>query len=70
MPEIVQVKVAARPLVALVIMSLMWGYGWVSMKIGLLDAEPFTFTALRMSLSALVLLLALPLSGQIGRAHV
>ena len=57
-------KVAARPVVALVIMSLMWGYGWVSMKIGLLDAEPFTFTALRMSLSALVLLLALPLSGR------
>ena len=57
-------KAAGRPLAALIVMSILWGYGWVAMKIGLLDAQPFKFTALRMSLSALVLLVALPLTGR------
>ena len=45
-------------------MSVLWGYGWVALKIGLLDAEPFKFTALRMSLSALCLLLVLGWTGR------
>jgi drug/metabolite transporter (DMT)-like permease len=45
-------------------MSVLWGYGWVALKIGLLDAEPFKFTALRMSLSACCLLLILGLTGR------
>ncbi len=52
----------ARPLLALLTMSVLWGYGWVALKLGLLDAEPFTFTALRMSLSAVCLLLMLRLT--------
>ncbi|MGR8918131.1 MAG: DMT family transporter [Gammaproteobacteria bacterium] len=53
-----------RPLLALALMSLLWGYGWVALKIGLIDAEPFSFTALRMTLSGLTLLLILRLSGR------
>lgn len=53
-----------RPLLALLTMSVLWGYGWTALKIGLIDAEPFTFTALRMSLSAGCLLLILPLTGR------
>lgn len=45
-------------------MSVLWGYGWVALKIGLLDAAPFTFTALRMTLSAVCLLLMLRLTGR------
>lgn len=52
------------PLLALVLLSILWGYGWAALKIGLLDAEPFRFTALRMSLSAVSLLLLLRLSGR------
>ena len=54
----------AAPVLALIVMSILWGYGWVALKIGLLDAEPFKFTALRMSLSAVCLLLMLRLSGR------
>ena len=45
-------------------MSVLWGYGWAAMKIGLLDAAPFHFTALRMSVSAVFLLLVLALSSR------
>jgi drug/metabolite transporter (DMT)-like permease len=45
-------------------MSFLWGYGWVAMKLGLIDAAPFRFTALRMSLSAIFLLVVLRLSGR------
>jgi len=58
------VHLRGRPLLALLTMSLLWGYGWTAMKIGLIDAEPFKFTALRMSLSALCLLAVLPLTGR------
>lgn len=52
------------PIIALIVMSILWGYGWTALKIGLLDAPPFKFTALRMSLSAVCLLLMLPLTGR------
>ena len=45
-------------------MSIMWGYGWVALKVGLMDAEPFTFTAVRVTLSAACLLLLLRLGGR------
>lgn len=53
-----------KPILALLGMSLLWGYGWVALKIGLLDADPFGFTALRMSLSAVCLLVLLRVTGR------
>ena len=51
-------------MLALLLMSILWGYGWTALKIGLLDAAPFGFTALRMSLGAFCLLIMLPLTGR------
>jgi drug/metabolite transporter (DMT)-like permease len=53
-----------RPLIALLLMSLLWGYAWTGIKIGLQDCQPFTFVALRMSIAAICLLLVLPLTGR------
>ena len=53
-----------KPLIALGLMTILWGCGWTVLKIGLIDAEPFKFTALRMSLSAIFLLLVLAFSGR------
>ena len=53
-----------KPLIALGLMTVLWGCGWTVLKIGLIDAEPFKFTALRMSLSAIFLLLVLAFSGR------
>ncbi len=53
-----------KPIVALAAMTILWGYGWTALKIGLLDAEPFQFTAVRMSLSAIFLLLILAITGR------
>lgn len=44
---------------ALVAMALIWGYNWVVMKKALRYVGPFDFSALRTSLAAVVLLLAL-----------
>lgn len=49
------------PLLALVVLSLFWGYSWVWNKLALIDAGPFTFAAYRMLIAAGSLLLALPL---------
>ncbi|MCC6709225.1 MAG: EamA family transporter [Gammaproteobacteria bacterium] len=57
-------KHPARALMALVVMSLLWGYGWTAIKIGLLDAPPFKLTAVRMLASALCLMALLPLTGR------
>ncbi|MFT4582144.1 MAG: drug/metabolite transporter (DMT)-like permease [Gammaproteobacteria bacterium] len=62
--ESLHLKLPGRPLLALLTMSILWGYGWTALKLGLIDAPPFTFTALRMSLSAACLLLMLPLTGR------
>ncbi len=37
-------------------MSLLWGYNWVVMKVGLESAEPFTYSALRNLVGALAIL--------------
>ncbi len=55
---------ATRPLLALLAMSLLWGYAWTGLKIGLLDCPPFMFAALRMGLGALCLLLILRVRGR------
>ena len=53
-----------KPILAIIIMSILWGYGWTSLKVGLIDAPPFKLTALRLTLSAMFLLLLLPLTGR------
>ncbi len=41
---------------ALMLLSLIWGYNWVAMKVGLQGAGPFDFSALRFLFGALCLL--------------
>lgn len=53
-----------RPLVALVVLSLIWGYTWVLAKQGLQYAPPFAFAAERCAGSALALVIALRLTGR------
>ena len=50
--------------VALITLSVLWGYSWVFLKLGSLDAGPFSFAGLRCSIGAGCLLLALPLTGR------
>ncbi len=57
-------QLKGKPLAAIFVMSILWGYGWTVLKVGLIDAPPFKFTALRLSLSALCLLALLPLTGR------
>lgn len=45
-----------RALLALLLLSILWGYNWVVMKNALLDAGPFQFGALRTFLGAVCLL--------------
>lgn len=52
------------PLIALVVLSLFWGYSWVWNKLALIDAGPFSFSACRMLIAAGALLLALPVLGR------
>lgn len=52
------------PLAAFAALCAVWGYSWVLLKLGLLDAGPFTFAALRAVLGAAALLTLLPLSGR------
>jgi drug/metabolite transporter (DMT)-like permease len=47
-------------LAALIILAFIWGFAWVAMKVGLTYADPFTFGALRAVLSAVFLLILLP----------
>lgn len=41
------------------LISIIWGYLWVSMKVGLQDIPPFFFTTLRLFIGALVLITVL-----------
>lgn len=47
--DIEQRKAAA----ALLLVSLLWGYNWIAMKLGLASAGPFQFSTLRFALGAL-----------------
>lgn len=49
---------------ALIVLSLIWGYSWVVIKIALDYADPFSFSALRVALGAVCLFVVLPLSGR------
>lgn len=46
-------------LLALLALALIWGYNWVQMKIAVQYASPFEFAAMRVTLGALSLFLAL-----------
>ncbi len=48
-----------RAFLALAAISLIWGYNWVVMKGALRFCDPFTFSTLRLSLGAIVLLAVL-----------
>ena len=44
------------PLAALVLLTLIWGYNWVVMKVALVDCPPLTFAALRILFGAITFL--------------
>ena len=48
-------KVTIRAFIALMVLTIIWGYNWVVMKNALQFAGPFQFAALRTFLGALVL---------------
>ena len=52
------------PILALVFLSLIWGYTWVMAKQALSFAPPFSFAAQRCVGGALVLLLVVKLTGR------
>ncbi len=53
-----------RPLLALGLLSLIWGYNWVVMKEALRYIDPFAFSALRSILGALAIFAILLLLGR------
>ena len=50
--------------IALLLLSVIWGYSWVFLKLGSYDSGPFSFAGLRCFLGAVCLLVALKLSGR------
>ncbi len=63
--QALQAKPRLSAVVALVLLSLIWGYNWVVMKIALQDAPPLMFAALRTLLGAICLLPILYLKGRL-----
>ena len=49
------------PIIALLLISLVWGYNWVVMKIALEYAQPFAFSAMRTFFGAISLFILLPI---------
>ncbi len=45
---------------ALIVLAFLWGFAWVAMKVGVTYADPFVFAAIRAALSAVFLLILLP----------
>ena len=50
--------------VALFLLSVVWGYSWVFLKTGSLDAGPFSYAGLRCFIGSCCLVAALPLTGR------
>ncbi|MSR14725.1 MAG: DMT family transporter [Gammaproteobacteria bacterium] len=57
-------RLSFLPALALILLSLCWGYSWILNKLALTDAGPFTYAAYRALLASICLLLALPLTGR------
>jgi drug/metabolite transporter (DMT)-like permease len=53
----------SRPIAALIVMVVIWGYSWVVMKIGLRYAHPFDFAAWRVGMGAIFLFAIVKLRG-------
>ena len=49
---------------ALVALSLIWGYTWVAIKIATYDASPFVVAGMRLGIATLILFALLPLTGR------
>ena len=49
------------PIMALLLLAIVWGYSWPLMKMALDYVEPFEFAALRTALGAIVLFVLLPI---------
>jgi drug/metabolite transporter (DMT)-like permease len=56
---------AVAPALSLALLSVIWGYNWVAMKVGLGHAGPFTFASMRFVVAALCLL---PVMMALGRS--
>jgi drug/metabolite transporter (DMT)-like permease len=54
---------SVAPALALALLSVIWGYNWVAMKVGLSYAGPFTFATLRFLIGPLCLV---PLMVKLG----
>ncbi|HPC74931.1 MAG TPA: EamA family transporter [Syntrophales bacterium] len=52
-----------RPVAALILLAVIWGYNWVVMKQSLQFMGPFDFNALRMALGGVILLFFMLVSG-------
>lgn len=52
------------PFGALALVALLWGYNWVVMKLGLQDAQPFTYSALRNIFGAVSILVVAAVLGR------
>lgn len=48
-----------KPLLALIVLSMIWGYNWIMMKVAVQYASPFDFAAIRTVLGALSLFIVL-----------
>ena len=63
-PTSPQAKPDQAALISLAVLTLIWGYNWVAMKLALQYSGPFVFAALRTSLGGACLLLVLLLARQ------
>lgn len=57
-------RIPKLPVLALFLLSLIWGYSWIVMKVALRYAGPFDLAALRSLFGAICLLLLLVVSGK------
>ncbi len=55
---------ALGPAIALAVLTAIWGYNWVVIKIALIDSPPLTFAAMRSGLSAVALFVVLIAMGK------
>ena len=54
-PKTTSETTTGKPVLALAVMSLIWGYNWVVMKVALRFCDPFVFAAIRVFPAAIIL---------------
>ncbi len=54
-PKTTSETTTGKPILALAVMSLIWGYNWVVMKVALRFCDPFVFSAIRVFPAAIIL---------------